>query len=60
MVLQVDVYSWAMILFELFEHEPPFSGLDPVEASKAACLENARPKLKNLAASSAPMPVCLH
>ena len=60
MMSQVDVYSWAMILFELFEHEPPFSGLDPVEAAKAACLENARPKLKNLAGSQAPMPVRLY
>jgi len=56
-VVQVDVYSFAMILFQLFEHTPPFAGIDPVEAAKAAALENKRPKLENLASSQAPMPV---
>jgi len=51
------VYSFAMILFQLFEHTPPFAGIDPVEAAKAAALENKRPKLENLASSQAPMPV---
>ena len=29
---KVDVYSYSMILYQLFEHMPPFSGTDPVEA----------------------------
>ena len=54
---QVDVYSFAMILFQLFEHTPPFAGVDPVEAAKAAALDNARPKLERLNSSQSPMPV---
>ena len=55
--LQVDVYSFAMILYQLFEHTPPFAGVDPVEAAKMAGLENKRPKLEKLAESKSPMPV---
>ena len=55
--MQVDVYSFAMILFQLFEHMPPFAGVDPVEAAKAAALENARPRLDKLNSSHSPMPV---
>lgn len=55
--MQVDVYSYAMILYHLFEHTPPFVGVDPVEAAKAAALENRRPKLVKLAENKAPMPV---
>ncbi len=54
---QVDVYSFAMILFQLFEHTPPFAGVDPVEAAKAAALENSRPRLERLKSSQSPMPV---
>lgn len=54
---QVDVYSFAMILFQLFEHTPPFAGVDPVEAAKAAALENSRPRLERLNSSQSPMPV---
>lgn len=57
--LQVDVYSFAMILFQLFEHMPPFAGVDPVEAAKAAALDNKRPKLERLNSSQSPMPVSL-
>jgi hypothetical protein len=53
----VDVYSFAMIMFQLFEHTPPFAGVDPVEAAKLAALENKRPKLEKLASSQPPMPV---
>lgn len=54
---QVDVYSFAMILFQLFEHMPPFAGVDPVEAAKAAALENRRPRLERLTSTQSPMPV---
>jgi len=56
-MIQVDVYSFAMIMFQLFEHTPPFAGVDAVEAAKVAALENSRPKLEKLASSQAPMPV---
>ena len=55
--LQVDVYSFAMIMFQLFEHTPPFAGVDPVEAARAAALDNRRPKLEKLASKQDPMPV---
>ena len=51
------MYSFAMILYHLFEHTPPFAGVDPVEAAKMAGLENKRPKLEKLAESKSPMPV---
>ena len=44
----VDVYSFSMILYQLFEHHPPFAGQDPVSACKAAAMENKRPQLQRL------------
>ncbi|KAJ9510595.1 hypothetical protein QJQ45_027481 [Haematococcus lacustris] len=51
--LKVDVYSFAMIAFQvqaqpqllawIFECVAPFAGDDPLEAAKAAAMENARP-----------------
>jgi hypothetical protein len=32
--LKVDVYSFAMIVFQLFECTVPFAGMDPVEAAR--------------------------
>ena len=44
----VDVYSFSMILYQLFEHHPPFAGQDPISACKAAAMENKRPALQRL------------
>lgn len=41
--LKVDVYSYAMIVFQLFECAVPFSGIDPVEAAREAALSGCRP-----------------
>lgn len=46
-----------MIIYHLFEHTPPFAGVDPVEAAKMAALDNKRPKLVRLAEQKSPMPV---
>ncbi len=45
---QVDVYSFSMILYQLFEHTPPFAGVDPVEAARQAALYDKRPNLMQL------------
>ena len=44
----MDVYSYSMILYQLFEHHPPFVGLDPVEAARQAALYDKRPNLIQL------------
>uniref|UniRef100_A0A7S0UV82 Protein kinase domain-containing protein n=1 Tax=Polytomella parva TaxID=51329 RepID=A0A7S0UV82_9CHLO len=41
--LKVDVYSYAMIIFQLFETNVPFAGQDPIEAARSAALEGSRP-----------------
>eukprot|EP00198_Chlamydomonas_reinhardtii_P014004 XP_001703341.1 predicted protein [Chlamydomonas reinhardtii] len=41
--LKVDVYSFAMIIFQLFETTQPFAGHDPVEAARNAAMLGARP-----------------
>ncbi len=40
---KVDVYSWAMIAYQLAEGLPPFWNMDPIEAARAAALEHRRP-----------------
>jgi len=40
----VDVYSYSMIMFQLFEFQPPFSGMDPIEAARQAALYDLRPQ----------------
>lgn len=40
---RVDVYSYSMIVYQLFEFQPPFSGQDPVEAARQAALYERRP-----------------
>ena len=44
----VDVYSFSMIIYQLFEHQPPFAGMDPVEACRQAALFDKRPEFFNL------------
>lgn len=41
--LKVDVYSFAMIIFQLFETTTPFHGHDPVDAARQAAMLGARP-----------------
>ena len=40
-----DVYSFAMVLYELITHHPPFADRSPLQAAAAAGLENKRPLL---------------
>lgn len=54
---KVDVYSFSMIAFQLFEHCPPFAGMDPVEAAKHAALHDRRPAFNRLNDAAAPYPV---
>ena len=42
------MYSFSMILYQLFEHTPPFAGVDPVEAARQAALYDKRPNLMQL------------
>lgn len=39
----VDVYSFSMIVFQLFEFQPPFAGMDPIDAARQAALYELRP-----------------
>ena len=48
-VQQVDVYSFSMIAYQLFELCPPFAGMDPVDAARKAALAEERPPLMRLA-----------
>lgn len=45
---KVDVYSFSMIAYQLFEYCPPFAGMDPVEAARQAALHNKRPEFNKL------------
>ena len=45
-LLQVDVYAFAMIAFELFEGWIPFQRLHPVEAARMAAVDEHRPSFK--------------
>lgn len=53
---KVDVYSFSMILYQLFEHQPPFAGTDPVEAARNAALYDMRPHLQQLQSRKEPFP----
>lgn len=54
---KVDVYSFSMIAYQLFEHMPPFAGMDPVAAAKAAALKDSRPAFNKLNDASKPYQV---
>ena len=41
--MQVDVYAFSMIAYELFEGSIPFEHLHPVEAARRAAMNHARP-----------------
>ena len=41
--MQVDVYAFSMIAYELFEGAIPFEHLHPVEAARRAAMNHARP-----------------
>ena len=40
-----DVYSWAMVMYELITHDIPFASMEPLQAAAAVALENKRPPL---------------
>eukprot|EP00798_Chlamydomonas_sp_ICE-L_P006021 gene6021-5329_t len=44
---KVDVYSFAMIYYQLLEGILPFYTMEPVEAARAAALDNLRPEWSN-------------
>jgi serine/threonine protein kinase len=48
----VDVYSYSMIAYQLLEFQPPFAGVDPVDAARQAALYDRRPAFINLAAAA--------
>lgn len=54
---QVDVYSFSMIAYQLFELCPPFAGMDPVDAARKAALAEERPPLMRLATKMPTMAV---
>jgi hypothetical protein len=54
---QVDVYSFSMIAYQLFELQPPFAGMDPVDAARKAALAEERPALVRLNAGTPTMKV---
>ncbi|CAJ1939790.1 unnamed protein product [Sphenostylis stenocarpa] len=43
---KVDVYSFAMILYEMLEGEPPFANLEPYDGAKRAA-EGLRPQFRS-------------
>ena len=40
---KVDVYSYGIILYQLFEKKPAYEGLHPLETARAAAQEGMRP-----------------
>jgi serine/threonine protein kinase len=49
---KVDVYSFAMICYELFEGRMPFDGTDAVQAAKDAAMHRQRPSMSPLVPSA--------
>ena len=49
----VDVYSFVMICYQLFEACVPFEGVDALSAARQAALNNLRPAFAPLAPSAA-------
>jgi serine/threonine protein kinase len=45
---RVDIYSYAMIIYQLVEYKPPFAGMDPIEAARQAALYQLRPQFYSL------------
>eukprot|EP00892_Ulva_mutabilis_P004619 jgi/Ulvmu1/2529/UM138_0034.1 len=48
----VDVYSFAMICYQLFEGCVPYEGVDAVQAAKSAALHKERPHFTDLAGNT--------
>lgn len=48
----VDVYSFAMICFQLFEGCVPYEGVDAVQAAKNAAIHKERPQFPDLASNT--------
>uniref|UniRef100_A0A7S0VEK4 Protein kinase domain-containing protein n=1 Tax=Polytomella parva TaxID=51329 RepID=A0A7S0VEK4_9CHLO len=53
---KVDVYSFAMICFQLFDGMPPYWNMDPVEAARNASLRDMRPTWGSSPTHSQPVP----
>ena len=49
------MYSFSMIAYQLFELQPPFAGMDPVDAARKAALAEERPALIRLNAGTPTM-----
>lgn len=45
---KVDVYSFAMICYQLFEQQSPFTGIDAITAARSAAMQRARPSFQPL------------
>lgn len=50
----VDVYSFSMIMYQLFEFQPPFAGMDPIDAARQAALYDLRPQFIALQSPASP------
>jgi len=50
----VDVYSYSMIMYQLFESQPPFAGMDPIDAARQAALYDLRPHFIILQSAAPP------
>lgn len=45
---KVDVYSFAMICYQLFEGQSPFSGINAISAARQAAMQRSRPAFQPL------------
>jgi len=48
----VDVYGFAMVLYELLTFKIPWAGLDPLSVTRTVVIENKRPKIPQTAPKS--------
>lgn len=53
----MDVYSFGMIMYTMFEHQLPFAGTDSVAAARQAALNAGRPDFVQLAGNAFPFNV---
>lgn len=45
---KADVYSWAIVINELFSGERPYANRMPIDAARCVVLEHLRPSVKKL------------
>ena len=58
--VQVDVYAFAMIAFELFEGRIPFGGEKPIVAAQRAAMDRQRPIFGTTNRYMISLQVCVH